>query len=679
MKTVSKAYKKAMNENLRSQSYMLVTLGIINDKAQSSASVVSETTYFSNNTLLLTNNPITSEYATMEENQTRVDGSQYFVPRNNEPQLLPSIGCVSSELKGTITFSFNNYYDIKGLTIKFGESYPTSFIVSNGTTTITYENESQKFTCTDSFDNSNLISIIPLTFVNGDNKRLRIEKITMGVGVIFQNADISEATIDDSVSFTSEELPQLDLSLTVFNTDGSFDVDNETSFINYLQTGQEITTSIGIELEDGSIEWVKMPKTYLSEWSSDDFNATFASTDRIALLTDKYTAGNTIHTRTLFDDAQAIFDYLGLKSDEYNIDESLKDYTVTNPLPESSCAELLQLIANAGRCTLTQGLDGEIYLKANFENILDPSEITLTAENYTDYSNPQNVNGGEVTVTYADMTKDFTSADGSMFFLPKDTSEYSTKTGFISKAVGSDDGTISEDIPTISLELPAAYTFYGLLIKFGGNPARDLTVEVFDEDKALINTVNVTNNEENDLILTDDFKNFRSIKITFTKASPNDRVLVKQVKFGNIADYRLTKDLMLAVPAGTLEVKKKQIDVKIYTFENDEEGNPQEVEDSVYATEILNTTGEVVTFENQLIGTEAHAKIVAEWLGNYYNNNVTYNVEYRGEPRIQASDYIYMDSDHIDDLQCEIEKHTLKFNGAISGTLDLRRATDMTD
>ena len=68
--------------------------------------------------------------------------------------------------------------------------------------------------------------------------------------------------------------------------------------------------------------------------------------------------------------------------------------------------------------------------------------------------------------------------------------------------------------------------------------------------------------------------------------------------------------------------------------------------------------------------------MLAEWVGNYYANNVTYDVEYRGEPRINATDIIYMENENEENqyIQAEITNHTLNFDGAFSGSLGLRRA-----
>ena len=119
---------------------------------------------------------------------------------------------------------------------------------------------------------------------------------------------------------------------------------------------------------------------------------------------------------------------------------------------------------------------------------------------------------------------------------------------------------------------------------------------------------------------------------------------------------------MMSQPIGYKEKRVKAVRCKIFTFENDAEGNPQEVEDSVFALKLLNEVGEIKTIQNPLVSTQAHAELLAEWIGNYYANNISYEVDYRGRPDVNAADIIHMESDVLSNLQVEITKHTLKYN-----------------
>jgi hypothetical protein len=154
---------------------------------------------------------------------------------------------------------------------------------------------------------------------------------------------------------------------------------------------------------------------------------------------------------------------------------------------------------------------------------------------------------------------------------------------------------------------------------------------------------------------------------------------VNKIALGELTNYRLDSFSMNEEPVGVVEKKTKEVRVKVFSFNPPaEEGqSPEVVNDDVYGVYRVNTTGQTITFENQLVSTTAHAEKIAQWLGNYYANNICYQVKYRGDPRLDASDIIYMDSKILNNLQVEIESLDLKFNGAYSGTLNLRRAINM--
>ena len=132
---------------------------------------------------------------------------------------------------------------------------------------------------------------------------------------------------------------------------------------------------------------------------------------------------------------------------------------------------------------------------------------------------------------------------------------------------------------------------------------------------------------------------------------------------------------MMSEPIGYKEKRVKSVRCKIFTYENDTDGNAILVEDSVFVEKSINPVGETKTIQNPLISTEEQAEQLVEWIGNYYANNISYDVDYRGRPDINATDIIRMDSEKIDNLQVEITSHNLRFNGgALSGSLELRRA-----
>jgi len=675
MKYASLQYKMAMAKQFRDKAYALVSVGIVNKQAQSNIKMVN-TSYLSNNKTSLRAGKVLNTYASFEENQTRADGKYLFPPENNEfLQLAVDVGTVGNNILGGIRLRLNTDYDIKGLTIDFGKSYPTEFTVTTNNVTHTYTNDAQVFTCTDNFDGTTYFDIVPIHFIDGDNKRLRMNYILMGIGLLFDNDDIVDLKFSDSVSYVSEELPSMGLTVKVIDDVHLFDVDDTSSFVNYLIDGQELDVSLGQRLADGSIEYIDMPRTYLSNWSADTRYMSFTATDRFVTLDKKYSGGNYIHTRTLYDDAIAVLTDAGLEPDEYFVDTCLQDISVTNPLPTATQAECLQLIANAGRCSLKQRKNGSIRLEGNFENIIEPTDLITYGTNEADWSNAGNVRFGS-DIVYADFTRNFAPADGSMLFIPENSSEYLDDTTYVSAEIADINGDFINN-PTLTMELPAAFTYHGLQILFNGRHPQSMNIKAYYEDD-LLDDIDFRI-RDNETYIEHSFIMFNKLVFTFTKGNPYDRILVNKITLGELTDYTLNRDDMKAEPLGSMEKKVKDVRVKVFSFNppSEEGKEPEVVEDSVYYAHNLHSTGQTITFENQLIGTEAHAKLVAEWMANYYANVISYKVDYRGDPRIDASDIIYLESKLLHSLQVEVESHELKFDGAYSGTLNLRRATNM--
>ena len=87
MQTASQAYKEVMRNKYRDPlSYIRVTIGVINQEAQSSAYVPhpENYTYYSNLKWPLDNYQVQELYATCDQDYTAVDGSMYFLPRARE-------------------------------------------------------------------------------------------------------------------------------------------------------------------------------------------------------------------------------------------------------------------------------------------------------------------------------------------------------------------------------------------------------------------------------------------------------------------------------------------------------------------------------------------------------------------------------------------------------------------
>lgn len=666
----SNAYKSAMQKKIRDRAYISITLGVVNDDAQNTAYFDGDYAYWGNKVLPFRNDAEYTEYATLEQNYMRVDGQMYFLPRETSGLYqLRNAPLTTQNVMETVKVAFPQEYSIKGLTINFGKYYPTSFKIVTDEKELTYTNDKHDFSTTDVIGNTTNIQIIPISMAGG-NKRLRVEKIVMGVGLTYRNNDVSTSSFEEFVNGISAEIPYRKLSVTILDKNNVYNVDDDNSFINFLETGQKMELSYGMVLSDETVEWHKKATMLLTDWNSKKNQMSFTANDVLSTLEDNYTIGNKIYDRTAYAEAISILKDAGFEPDEYFVDDCLRDVSLHNPMPEASHKECLQLLCNASRCILFVDSDGKVNIKANFANVIYPADMQVTSNGTAWWGNATNVLYGNNNV-YAELTRNFMRVDGSQFFLPRNTGTAIEQTGYVTRNVSDENGLFSEN-PVLTLKLPAAYTYYGLYISFQGNPPKEMKVSTYNGD-TLLKTFKYDDLKEKTL-LNDEFENFDSISFEITKAYPQNRVLIDKISFGDLSDYELKKESMTENPYGYAERKTKDVFVKIYTFQNGEDNTPQVVEDNVYLKKSINNSGEIRYCENQLISTEDHARTVAEWLGNYYANNISYDVQYRGDPVLEAADIIFMESDIVNSLQVEVETHKLSFNGAFNGSLQLRRA-----
>ena len=90
-------------------------------------------------------------------------------------------------------------------------------------------------------------------------------------------------------------------------------------------------------------------------------------------------------------------------------------------------------------------------------------------------------------------------------------------------------------------------------------------------------------------------------------------------------------------------------------------------------TKQLNTTGSHATWENPLVSDSGHASDLADWVGDYLKSDREYSLDYRGEPRIDTNDILFLENKYVPDMLVRVSDHTLKFNGALSGSITARR------
>lgn len=736
MQTVSREYKRSMKEKLRNRSYIRVTIGVINQEAQSSAYVPrpENYTYYSNLKWPLDNYQVQELYATCDQDYTAVDGSMYFLPRAREDVVLNQ-GIVSEDLPGSIEIQFPIRYDIKGLTVEFGRAYPVDFRIESDNKTVEIAgNATGHFVTEEIFEGATFLRFVPASMANGQS-RFRIHQLTMGIGIYFDNRKILSATKKEHISPIMEELPTLDFDMTIENKDRAYDVENEESTVNFLEAGQEVKVLYGQELDNGTVEWLPGATVYLREWSADDEEMSFAATDRFESMDGTYYKGEyRSEGISLYDLAVDVLKDAGVDSRTYWLDNYLKDVSVCNPMPVVSHKEALQLIANAGRCILYQDRSGNIFMKSSFV-----PDMEAASDNEAYFSHAGAVLDKKAKQSYAMTARDYTDVQPTQYFLPRqEAGKAYLNTGYISEAAAGADGTFAVN-PAVEISLEARYKCFGLTLEFGRNNPDTVIFHASlagepREDYMVSGLTAMT-------VISHEFPEFDRLVLEFTKGCPYNRVILNNIIFGDSTDYMLEYGHELTkTPKGTQlpkvgelqvvrtfysqgveakELAKETVTVSaadnrytIYfsapsydlscTITEPQAGQTAVIVDSsnYYATveltgvtgacEVLitgreyivtqarvsrrlNPTGRLEQWENPLVSDVVHAADLADWVGDYMRADREYDLHYRGEPRIDANDIAFLENKYVPGLLLRVYDHTLKFNGALSGTIKARR------
>lgn len=690
--------------------------------------------YLSNRTKLFENEEIEFLYASMEENYFLADGRMLFPPRPKNADYLFNQGAISRDLSGAIGIRFGSIYDIRGLTVDFGPCFPVDFTVSNGKRTVSFTgNGESHWTTEEIFDKTDYLIFRP-TAMSGGQDRMRIQKILMGIGISFENKKIIQSMKTEYVSPIAEELPMLDFSVTVENNNRMFDVENRESAIHYLEIGQEVLVRYGYEIEDGKeITWMDGCVCRLSGWEADDAVMSFTARDKIDCLEEIYYWGQYYPEGiSLYALAEDVLGDAGIDRQDYKLDQYLRKVTVNNPLPCITHKECLQLIANAARGRLYTDRKGIICITAAFATVIRPERMRVESLDATSWSNLPSLLNGEKQSEYFSFSRDYARADGNMYFLPR-SAPYLTA-GFTSKEITDEKGYFRKN-PEIKITLEAAMVYYGLTISFYGMAPLALRIRTSYEGETQ-EDFSVLGPWEREAMITHEFMVFDTIVIEFTKARPDRRIFIRSIVFGEVTDYVMDYHGMLKSPKGiqTEKVARVEVTRNLYTRSSEERTIIQENVDvtgeqwhSFYFYEpsfdvevmaestklevkesscyfvcvdvssltgshaftvtgkaylvmertysrMLNTVGKIERWNNPLLSTEELAGQLAEWLGNYFANNIEYEISYRGEPRLDAGDIVFLENKYMKDLQIQLCEHSLSFNGSLSGTVKARRA-----
>lgn len=735
MYQTSQEYKESMKRPVRNQSYMKIQLGLINQEAQQTAGLSDTNKYndFSDAESIFNQHTV-RRYATYESNFWKANGISFFLPEKKSDYRKDGITSTNLfEESFHVKFVFGcGKSDIKGLTIKFGRNYPTKFtIVTDNATSFEYENTEELFKSDDVFENTESIELV-ITEMNVPNARVRIDYIIFGLGLEYDDEWISEASSNTTLSAINEDLPESEFKVTLCNDNQLFNVDNPSSDINFLESGQKVNVMMGYMLDDGNIEWIKMHSLYVSEWSADDSSATITAVDILKYLDEKYYKGIYYEDGiSLYDLAVLVLTDAGLNEDEYYIDSYMKKVYVHNPLPNVTHKEALQIIANAGRCIMDYDRNGKIRIRVAFKPTYD---TTSNGETY--FSNAPTIDNLTEKNQYATCEQNFWKADGKKLFVPTD---HHQDTGYISASISDENGKFDAN-PMLTRTLEAKYKAYGIMINFSGNLPKKIVIRTYADD-VLNNTLTIASGIEQATEINYDFPEYDRLEIEFPETEPNSRIHIDYLSLGAETSYSLEYDDLYSTPVGNQLEKIKNVKVsrslysksatkedltsetitysgenQIYylndpcygysvAISNAKSGQSAKIVSSgtyyvevafsgvkpgenieavitgykynvatSYYSQPVHNRGTEKEWRNPLISFNDHCQEVAKWLADYFASGIEYELDYRGEPAIDCGDVIGQENKYDPDLKTIVEQSQITFkSGVLGGGLRTRR------
>lgn len=227
-------------------------------------------------------------------------------------------------------------------------------------------------------DNTDLMSVIDMEMARYDNvevtvwewclpyRRVRIEKAILGHVLTMGKGDILNYTHEQHGDLNSGELPKNSIQFSLDNIDGRWNPSNPVGMERYLSERQRVKARYGMDV-NGTIEWIDAGVFYLSEWRApaNGLEATFVARDVFDYLLNTQYRG--ITTGTLKELAQNAFNVANIPDDvTVFLDDHLSDYTATIPTDgeqKHTCAEIVQMCANAASCVIYQDREGDVHVE----------------------------------------------------------------------------------------------------------------------------------------------------------------------------------------------------------------------------------------------------------------------------------------------------------------------------
>ena len=388
MIAVSNAWKAAQSGTLVPVSDIRIEYNVtdpgVQDEAASTAATAEE--IFSSVENVVNDDALNEPlYATLEHNLWLLNKSHSVLSEVSAPM----DGFVSKNLSNgngvfeeiptiVITFSQVHTNNVPGLSIRWSqayEEYATRFRITvyNGETVVktinVVDNRSVTLNVLESISGYDKLVLEVLEWCK-PHHRARLMEVLIGVKQVYTKNDLMGFSHEQSADLLSGALPKNSIVFELDNSDNRWNPDNPVGAEQYLIQRQTLVVRYGF-LINGEMEWIRAGTFYMSEWDtpSNGITASFTARDLLEFCTEVYAGPK---SGSLMAIAQAALEQSGIAPDEVALSPALSDIQtdISTEDTENTCAEMLQMVANAGRCCMWQDRDGTLHI--------EPLNTTLT-------------------------------------------------------------------------------------------------------------------------------------------------------------------------------------------------------------------------------------------------------------------------------------------------------------
>lgn len=349
-------------------------------------------------------------YGTLEHNSWLLNKSRDALPKNPDP----TDGFVSKNLSNengvftevptiVITFSQVHTNTIPGISVTWSNSYDeyaTKFRIkvykgsSVVKTLLVEDNRSVSANVWSPISGYDKITLEILEWCK-PHRRARLLEVLIGIKQVYTKNDLMGFSHEQSADLLSGALPKNSIVFELDNSDNRWNPDNPGGAEQYLIRRQTLIVRYGL-LINGEMEWIRAGTFYMSEWDtpSNGITASFTARDLLEFCTEAYSGPRSGSLLTI---ARSALEQSGINLEDVALSSTLANVQTDfeDDDAENTCAEVLQMVANAGRCCIWQDRNGVLRIEPlnttlsdyvigtmsnGLSNAYDHPEFTLSRE-----------------------------------------------------------------------------------------------------------------------------------------------------------------------------------------------------------------------------------------------------------------------------------------------------------